>query len=148
MFARQLTCAKRFEKGTPLSRANDHNCLDVVAVSFKQQHVSAMIMIVTMTSAAALLLVALKKSWMKGYRVGVSTMRERSPRQKHMVTAMMKPMAPLSHTDHMIDIGIVRPASSTSSAKRKISRMNAGREAIRTDTCVPRNQTQAKSPSV
>lgn len=47
------TYASQLEKGTPLSRANDHNCLEAVAVSAMQQAVRVMIIIVTRTLVAA-----------------------------------------------------------------------------------------------
>ncbi len=50
-----------------------------------------------------------------------------------MVMAMMKPIAPLSQTDHMIDLGSVRLASSTSSAGLKIRGFaNQAKDVIRT----------------
>ena len=58
---------------------------------------------------------------MNGYPVGVSMTSDKSPRQKHMVMAMTKPIVPLIPTDQTMDTGTVRPASSTSSADPSVS---------------------------
>lgn len=54
-----------------------------------------------------------------------------------MVMAMRNPIAPLRYTDHMMDLGTVRPASSTSSAEFGVS-INAGYERCGAQTHVDR----------
>jgi len=59
MFQPGVTYASVFEKGTPPSRAKDHNCLEAVATSLIVLAVSVMTRMVTMASVAARLLVVL-----------------------------------------------------------------------------------------
>lgn len=43
-----VTLASAVEKGGPLSRANDHNCREAVAISAMQAHVRSMMGMATM----------------------------------------------------------------------------------------------------
>ena len=53
---------------------------------------------------------------MKGYPVSVLMISDRSPMQKHMVMAIIRPIVLLMYTDHMMERGRLWPASSISSA--------------------------------
>ena len=55
------------------------------------------------------------RTWMKGYPVGVSSTSSRLPTQKHSVTSMVNPSAPLVNRVANMIFGIVFDALRTSS---------------------------------
>jgi len=103
------------EKGSPLSRANDHVCRETVATVLIQAEVMLTIKIAVMMHVPALLCVTLKKTWIKGYPVGDWMMSKTLPRQKQKVMIMMKPIVPLIPAAHIMALGRTKEASLISS---------------------------------
>lgn len=102
--------------GRPLSRANDHSCLEAVATSLMQQDVRQTMTIPTIKFVAKYDRVPLKKTWMNGCPSAVSLIATRSgPTVKQRVMAIRKPKAAFGPTVHIIALGIVIEASWSSS---------------------------------
>lgn len=71
MFHPGLTDETKEEKGTPRSRAKDHFCRDTFATVLMHAKMIFTMTMLVITMVATLLLVALRKTWMKGHPVAV-----------------------------------------------------------------------------
>jgi hypothetical protein len=112
MFQPGATCESQRLAGRPLSRANDQSCLEAVATSLMQQDVRQTMTMPTMKFVARYERVPLKKTWMKGWPIGVSLIASRSgPTVKQSVIAIRNPKAALGPTVHMIALGMARVSS-------------------------------------
>ena len=85
------TWEKKALKGTPLSRAKAKSWREHVATLLTQPKTAMMVVMDARTVAPETDLVALYRTWIWGWPVGVLITVLTSPRQKQKVTSMRKP---------------------------------------------------------
>jgi hypothetical protein len=110
-----VTCARKSANGSPLSLANAHVRRDAEARNPKDAHITSTIGIAVMTDVPAWDFVALKKTSMKSYPVGLSK-TDISPMQKRNASTIANPRAPFSNIVLIMHQGTIVEALTTSSA--------------------------------
>lgn len=117
MIGLRLTCAKKPEKGRPLSRANAQVRRETEAKTPKSAIIVEKRIMHMMMVAPALELVAWKRIWMTGNPVGVLRAASTSPIQKRRVIKKPSAMTVLSTTAHIMALGTFLGASEISSLR-------------------------------